>query len=145
MLSKIFFEKLGANIRDKYRKHIFGKARDVYSRAFKGYTTEYKKHKSKGTNFRQDSRFANSNAPVFTGDLLNDFGSLLKATKNSLQIGWASQGAKVKWLSKMGRILTADNQPLPKGIIKYIESEVNKELKRTATKAKVVVHRIGKT
>ena len=144
MLSKIFFQKLGANIRDKYRKHIFAKARDVYGKSFKGYSMEYRKHKSKGDNFRQDSRFANSTAPVFTGDLLKDFGSLLKATKNSLQIGWASQGAKVKWLSKMGRILKADNQPLPKGIIKFIESEVNKELKKTATKSKVVVHKIGK-
>ena len=51
MLDREFFTKLGANVRDKYRKHIFAKARDVYSKAFKGYTQDYKKYKSKGDNF----------------------------------------------------------------------------------------------
>ena len=30
MLDKTFFTKVGPNARDRYREHIFGKAKDVY-------------------------------------------------------------------------------------------------------------------
>ena len=48
MFSTKFFTKLGANVRDKYRKHIFAKARDVYGKSFKGYTSSYGARKRTG-------------------------------------------------------------------------------------------------
>ena len=129
MLDREFFTKLGANVRDKYRKHIFAKARDVYSKSFKGYTQDYKKYKSKGDNFRQDRNFANTHAPVFTGDLLRDY-SLIKTMRNGFQIGWIKDGAKVTWLKKMGRVLTSPDQPLPRGIIQYIQTQGHSYIKK---------------
>jgi len=143
MLDREFFTKLGANVRDKYRKHIFAKARDVYSKSFKGYTQDYKKYKSKGDNFRQDRNFANTHAPVFTGDLLRDY-SLIKTMKNGFQIGWTKDGAKVEWLKKMGRVLTSPDQPLPRGIIQYIQTQANGYIKKRLGPNKTTTYRIGK-
>ena len=132
MLDKKFFTRVGANTRDKYRKHIFAKSRDVYGRAFKGYTSEYGKAKRANKFKRQSSKYSNSKAPVLTGDLLRDF-TLIKVRDIGFQIGWAVQGAKIKWLKDLGRVLTDDNQPLPDGIIKYIFNEVKPYIKGKLT------------
>jgi hypothetical protein len=89
MLDKKFFDKEGPIIRDKYRKHIFAKGRDVNSRSFKGYSKEYGQLK-RGNKFkRQASKYANSKAPVLTGDLLKDFGSVFDVSKNGVTFGWS--------------------------------------------------------
>ena len=144
MLDREFFTKLGANVRDKYRKHIFAKARDVYSKAFKGYTQDYKKYKSKGDNFRQMRKYANTHPPVFTGELLNDFGSQFVVKNNGVELGWASQGAKVEWLKKMGRVLTSKDQPLPTGIIQYIQTQGHSYIKKKLGPNKTTIHKIGR-
>ena len=35
MLDKMFFLKIGPNVRDRYRKHIFQDAKDVFGKPFK--------------------------------------------------------------------------------------------------------------
>ena len=144
MLDREFFTKLGANVRDKYRKHIFAKARDVYSKSFKGYTQDYKKYKSKGDNFRQMREYANTHAPVFTGDLLRDYGMIGKPTNTGFKIGWASQGAKIKWLKKLGRVLTSPEQPLPRGIIQYIQTQGHSYIKKKLGPNKTTTYKIGR-
>ena len=143
MFSAKFFRKLATNVRDKYRKHIFGKARDVHGRSFKGYSTQYAKRKRAGKIFRQDLTQTSTKAPIATGDLLNDFGSILDATKSGFTLGWASQGAKVKWLEKLGRDISTKDQPLPKGIINFITAKVSPELLKNLPKGKKT-YRIGK-
>ncbi len=146
MLDKKFWTEVGPNVRDKYRKHIFRKARDVYSRAFKGYTSSYKEFKQKGNNKRQMSEFANSHAPVFTGDLLRDFGTVYKETNNGFTMGWSTYGARIEQLAKRGRFLSTDDQPLPTGIINYMMGRAkpftDKKLKRLLPKSKT--YKIGK-
>ena len=93
MLDRKFWNKEGPIVRDKYRKHIFAKARDVNSRSFKGYTTEYGTRKRANKFKRQSSKFANTNAPVLTGDLLKDFGSHFKVGNRSVEFGWSTFGA----------------------------------------------------
>ena len=136
MLDKKFFIKVGANTRDKYRKHIFAKARDVYWKAFKGYTSEYGKKKRANKFKEQHGRSLNTNAPILTGALLNDFGSHFKVSNTGFELGWAAQGAKIKWLKKLGRILTSDDQPLPEGIINYIFNEAKPYIKKKLPKGK---------
>ena len=41
MLDKKFFLKVGPNVRDRYRKHIFKDAKDVYGKPFEKYSTKY--------------------------------------------------------------------------------------------------------
>ena len=125
-----FFRRLGANVRDRYREHIFGKAIDVHGRTFKGYSDTYGTRKRANKFKRQASNYANSKAPVLTTDLLRDF-TLISAGKGGFQVGWASQGAKIKWLAKVGRELTTSRQPFPEKLNKYMEREVFKAIEKS--------------
>ena len=134
-----FFRRLGANVRDLYRKHIFTDAKDVYDKSFskiysEGYT-EIKKQKQQGG--------YKLNAPVLRGDLRLDFGSHFKPSANGFEIGWASQGAKIKWLKKRGRVLTDSKQAFPKGIVEYMSKELTKQYKKENPN-KTTIHNLGK-
>ena len=48
MLDKKDFIKIGANVRDNYRTHIFTKALDVNDKKFKGYKEPYRSLKRSG-------------------------------------------------------------------------------------------------
>ena len=65
-----------------------------------------------------------------TTDLLRDF-TLISAGKGGFQVGWASQGAKIKWLAKVGRELTTSRQPFPEELNKYMEREVFKAIEKS--------------
>ena len=125
-----FFRRLGANVRDRYREHIFGKAKDVHGKPFKNYSSKYAERKVANKFKRQASNYASSKAPVLTSDLLRDF-TLVSADRGGFKVGWASQGAKVKWLSKVGRELTTKRQPFPDKLNKYMEREVFKAIEKS--------------
>ena len=146
MLDATFFRKIGPNVRDRYRKHIFQDAKDVYGWAFKSYTAEYGARKRADKFKRQASQYANSNAPVLTSDLLRDY-SLIKTMSNGFQIGWTTFGARVEWLKDMGRVLTTSDKPLPDKVFKYLTTEANKYIKKGSDKLipkKTTIHKIGK-
>tara|TARA_R100000655_G_scaffold109843_1_gene165892 strand:+ start:418 stop:864 length:447 start_codon:yes stop_codon:yes gene_type:complete len=147
MLDKKFFIDVGPEVRDKYRKHIFKGAKDVYGRAFKSYTAEYGARKKANKFKRQASQYAGSKAPVLTSDLLRDY-SLIKTMRDGFQIGWTTFGARVQWLMDMGRVLTSADQPLPKGVQSYLFKEAEKYngkgLIKIFGKNKTTKHKIGK-
>ena len=147
MLDATFFRKIGPNVRDRYRKHIFQDAKDVYGRAFKSYTSEYGARKKANKFKRQASQYAGSKAPVLTSDLLRDY-SLIKTMRDGFQIGWNTFGARVQWLKDMGRVLTSKEQPLPKGVQKYLFKEAEKyngkQLVKKFGKNKTTTLKIGK-
>jgi len=122
MLDKKFFLRVGPNVRDRYRKHIFQDAKDVFDKPFKGYTKEYGQRKRANKFKRQASQYANSKAPILTSDLLRDF-SLVKTLKDGFQIGWTTLGDRVLWLAKMGRFLTTPQKPLPDKVSDYLMKE----------------------
>ena len=70
--------------------------------------------------------------------------SLIKTSRGGFQIGWVSQGFKVKSLEKKGRVLTAPDQPLPKDEIKFLDREANKYIKKGLGKSKTTRHKIGR-
>ena len=147
MLDAKFFRKIGPNVRDRYRKHIFQDAKDVYDKAFKSYTAEYGARKRANKYKRQASQYASSKAPVLTSDLLRDY-SLVKTMRDGFQIGWTTLGSRVFWLAKLGRVLTHPNQPLPKGVQSYLFKEAEKyngkALINIFGKNKRTNHKIGK-
>ena len=156
MLDATFFRKIGPEVRDRYRKHIFGsdasanykqQAKDVYGRAFKKYKQSYSQRKKADKFKRQASSFKDSTNPVLTSDLLRDY-SLVKTMKDGFQIGWTTFGARVQWLAKLGRVLTHPNQPLPKGVQSYLFKEAEKYngkgLIKIFGKNKTTKHKIGK-
>jgi hypothetical protein len=142
MLSKKFFRDLSYSIRKEYVKQIFNKGKDVYGRPFKGYTTEYGKRK-RGNEFkRQSTAFANKTSPVLTGDFMND--AKPSSTSGSASVKWAAYGSRVKYLHEMGRKVTDDRQPFPKGVISMINRKVNKEIDKQFPKNKKIVIKIQK-
>ena len=145
MLDATFFRRVGPNVRDRYREHIFGKAKDVFGRKFKGYSKEYGSMKRANKFKRQASKYANTTAPVLTSDLLRDF-SLVRVSPNGFQLGWTTYGARVQSLANKKRFLSTKQQPLPKGVINYMmkqaEPYTDKKLKRIIPKSKTI--RIGK-
>ena len=146
MLDAKFFIRIGANVRNRYRKHIFQDAKDINDKPFKAYSAEYGARKRADKFKRQASQYANSNAPVLTSDLLRDY-SLIKTMSNGFQIGWTTFGARVKWLKDMGRVLTTSDKPLPDKVFKYLTTEANKYIKKGSDKLipkKTTIHKIGK-
>ena len=162
MLDSKFFRKINAEVIMRYRKHIFdpaggGKgAKDVYGKSYKGYSghpskwtsmsmkksarnlipkggISYSDAKKTGQLKRQDEKFKNSNAPVLTGDLYKDF-QLIKLGKSGFTFGNLARQSTVKYLSKMGRRIMAENKPLPDKVGKYIMDQANKYVKKELKK-----------
>ena len=139
MLDSKFFRKINAEVIMRYRKHIFdpaggGKgAKDVYGKSYKGYSSGYSKAKRTGRLKRQEAKFGNSNAPVLTGDLYKDF-QLIKLGKSGFTFGNLTRQSTVKYLSKMGRRIMAENKPLPDKVGKYIMDQANKYVKKELKK-----------
>ena len=143
MLDKMFFIKIGPNVRDRYRKHIFKDAKDVFGKPFKAYTSKYGQNKRANKFKRQASQYANSKAPVLTSDLLRDY-SLIKTSTSGFQIGWITLGARVEALKKMGRVLTSKSQPMPDGVISYLSKEAHGYIKKKLGPNKTTIHKIGR-
>ena len=143
MLDATFFLKVGPNTRDRYRKHIFKDAKDVYDAPFKGYSNEYGERKRANKFKGQASQYAGTTAPVLTSALLLDY-SLIKTSSGGFQIGWIKEGAKVEGLKRMGRVLTSKSKPLPNGVIKYLSNEAHGYIKKRLGKSKTTTHRIGR-
>ena len=143
MLDKTFFLRVGPNVRNRYRDHIFKKALDVFGKPFKAYTSKYGERKRANKFKRQASDYANSKAPVLTQQLLNDY-SLIKTASRGFQIGWTTLGARVEALKKMGRVLTSKSQPMPDGVIRYLHSEAHSYIKKRLGPNKTTTYKIGR-
>ena len=143
MLDKIFFLRVGPNVRDRYREHIFKKALDVFGKPFKKYTSKYGQAKRANKFKRQAFKYANSNAPVLTSDLLRDY-SLIKTASRGFQIGWTTLGARVVWLKKMGRFLTTRAKALPDAVAIYLREQVKIEIDKQLGGDTTTIHKIKK-
>ena len=139
MLDSKFFRKISADVVMKYRKHTFdpaggGKgAKDVFGKPFKAYKSSYKK--STGNIKRQSLKFANSKAPVLTGDLLRDYG-FQKFLPNGFSFGFKTEGAKVKRLAELGRVIASEKHPIPKSVEKFINKQADKYVENKLGKIK---------
>ena len=146
MLDSRFFRKINAEVIMRYRKHIFdpaggGKgAKDVYGKPYKVYENmenpySYGNRKKSGRLKRQDAKFSNSNAPVLRGDLYKDF-QLIKLGRSGFTFGNLARQSTVKFLSKMGRVIMAENKALPTKVGNYIMKEADKYVKNKLSKIK---------
>ena len=139
MIDKNFFNKLEVETSKKYRALIFDpkgkgkKATDVYGKPYKGYSTNYKKQKTKGNlkgidKTPQDAKFKDSKAPVLTGALMNSFGTA-GAYTTGFGFGTVTKRALVKKLEDMGRVVSNNQKPVPDGVADYIMGEFDKNVK----------------
>ena len=142
MLDRKFFAKNAANIVARYRKHIFDpagggkKARQVDGRAYPSkYSNQYSIAKKSAKIKRSDTKFSQSNAPVLTGDLLKDFQGF-KLISGGFKFGTPTQGGKVQNLTRLGRVIATEKNPIPKQVEKYIMSQADKYVKKELGKIK---------
>jgi hypothetical protein len=146
MLDAQFFIDVGANVRDRYRNHIFRKAKDINDESFKPYTSETYEQRKKAGKFKRFTKGDKLTSPVLSGDLLRDY-SLIKTMSNGFQIGWTTFGARVEHLRNYGRVLTTSDKPLPTKVFKYLTTEAHKYIKKGSDKLipkKTTRHKIGK-
>tara|TARA_Y100001963_G_scaffold72041_1_gene100131 strand:- start:242 stop:772 length:531 start_codon:yes stop_codon:yes gene_type:complete len=159
MLDRKFFSKNAANIVARYRKHIFDptgggkKAKQVTGRPYPDYSKKGEnvgwRTIGEGTNRRSvfidsyknkklkkgDSKFAQSNAPVFTRALMNDFQGF-QLISGGFRFGTPTQSGKVKNLAKLGRVISSERKPLPDSVSKYIMIQADKYVKKKLGKIK---------
>ena len=90
----------------------------------------------------QHQKFKDSKAPVLTGDLLNDY-QFVKYLINGFSFGFPTQGAKVKQLAKMGRVISKENKALPDSVAKYLMDQADKYVKKELKKIKGGTFNIG--
>ena len=133
MLDLGFFKKINQEVVNKYRQNIFGTksggklARDVDGNEYPDYKDKGV-GKSKGTGYRQRAAYKLSKAPVFTGDLLNDF-QLRKTNSQGFSFGTVSWGAKDKSLADLGRVISKTGKALPTIVENFIMKEADKYAK----------------
>ena len=143
MLDNKFFRKISADVVMNYRKHIFdpagggSKAKQVDGKSYPSYSPNYKKSTGnlKVNGKPQHKKFKSSNAPVLTGDLLRDYG-FQKYMTNGFSLGFKTEGAKVKRLAELGRVLSSERIPIPKSVAKFILLEANKYVMKELNKIK---------
>lgn len=155
MLDKGFFRILIKELPMKYRKYIFNPpsgraAKNVYGREYPTYSTfpskwasmgmrksakdlipkggiSYADAKKTGQMKRQASSFANSTAPVLSGDLLKDFVATNSGLlSDGMGFGNITELGKVKNLEKQGRAIATSDRPLPKPVEKWIMGEADR-------------------
>ena len=120
LFNKDFWNHFGSVAVNAYRDYIFDKSNPRMSndRPFPNYSDKYKKQKATGNIKLQNQSFANSKAPLLTGDLMRNTNHSTDAKNNAIYIGWNAEANKVKWLREMDRprILTSKAHPFPKKI-----------------------------
>ena len=140
VLDLAFFKKINQEVVNRYRAHTFGttsngmKAMDIDDREYPDYK-DLGVSKSKGTGTRQRASYKLSKAPVFSGDLLNDF-QLRKTNSSGFSFGTVAWGSKVKSLANMGRVISRENKALPIKVGNYIMKEADKYVNKKLGKIK---------
>ena len=147
MLGSQFFRRLGVKVVKEWRQHIFVDARDIDDKKFPGYKDPYGTNKRAGKLYKQAGDSKGTTAPYVVGDLKNDL-IFTGVTRNSVKVGWAKEGGKIKALEKMGRVITKSNKPFPTKILNMIGKEAKKEVKKIIKReyppGKVIKLPIGK-
>ena len=139
LFNKGFWEHFGAVAKNDYRDYIFDKSNPRMSndRPFPNYSDKYKKQKATGNIKLQNQSYANSKAPLLSGNLMLDTNHSADAKNNAVYIGWTSHAYKVKHLRDMKpeRILTSKAHPFPKKITrKKLMKLFNQHLKKVMPK-----------
>ena len=145
--SRKFWNDVGLEARNRYRKEIFEKGKNVYgSKWWDGrYSPQYTIAKKSGKIPRSASAFSSKVTAVLTSDLFKDFKGFIKPRHNGVQLGYPTMGGRVDRLRKAGKkgTLTSTDKPLPDSVRNYITKEYNKYIKKNS-KNTTRVHKMKK-
>jgi hypothetical protein len=123
--------KLGNKVIGMIKKWTIEEGRDVFGKKFPKYSTKYRKAKIAGKFKRQTSRSGKPNF-VLTGDTMGDL-KVLKATKDSVIIGWTSWGHVIERFADVNlgskrRAVTTKEKPVAKHIADFIVKDYLKQM-----------------
>ena len=142
MLDKEFFKKNAQDIVNEYRKHIFDPAgggsgaKNVYGKNYPGrYSEPYGTKKKNKSLPRRNAKFAGSNAPVLTGDLMKDFQGF-DLTGDGFKFGTPTRGGVVKNLDSLDRTISSNKKPIPEKVEDFIIDLADKYVKKKLKKIK---------
>jgi len=149
MIDNKFWKKYAIEIVAEYREKIFdfkggGKgAKNVFGKNYPSkYSEPYGTNKKNKTLPRRNARFANSNAPVLTGDLARDFQGI-DMLPDGFKFGTPTRGSVVKNLESLKRPISTRSQPIPKKVEDFIIDLANKYVKKKLGKIKGRTFNIG--
>ena len=146
LFGKEFYNRLAGVAVNEYRKITFDKSspKMANKQPFPKYTSKsYQNRKQTNKLKRQDSSYANSTAPVVSGDLMIDTKSDFNVKEQAIYIGWTAHAYKLEHLRKNGRFLTSHTHPINPRVIKKLMPSFNRELKRIMPKGTHTI-KIGK-
>lgn len=143
--TKQFWKFVGDESADRIRVHTTKGGKDVEGRKFQPYSTSYKARKASGK-FKNQSSTSTKVDLQLTGDMMRNL-QTRGFTKNNVIIGWRAENAqKIEWNADMGRTVTSNVRPVPKGVERFILNEVDKHINKNAREAtrKPINLKIGK-
>ena len=143
--TKQFWKFVGDESADRIRVHTTKGGKDVEGRKFQPYSTSYRARKASGKFKRQSSTSTKVDLQL-TGDMMRNL-QTRGFTKDKVVIGWSGADAqKIQWNDDMGRTVTSNVKPVPKGVERFILNEVDKHIIKNAREAtkKPINLKIGK-
>ena len=143
--TKQFWKFVGDESADRIRVHTTKGGKDVEGRKFQPYSTSYKARKASG-NIKNQSSTSTKVDLQLTGDMMRNL-QTRGFSKNNVVIGWRDENAqKIQWNADMGRTVTSNVRPVPKGVERFILNEVDKHINKNAREAtrKPINLKIGK-
>ena len=145
LFDRTAFRHFETVVSNEYRKVTYDKSNPRMSNdeKFPKYSKPYEARKKNNKIKRQNSSYANSTAPIATGDLMLDTNSDFNVREQAIYIGWTAEANKVKWLREQGRFLTSHTHPINPRVIKKLMPSFNRELKRIMPKGTHTIN-IGK-
>ena len=144
MIDKGFYRKYAQDIVNEYRKLIFdiagaGKgAKNVYGNSYPSfgeYSEAYREAKAGRTLPKRSAKFSNSNAPVLTEALSQDFQGH-DLLSDGFRFGTQTRGAVVKNLDRLKRTISSTKQLIPKKLEDFIMDLADKYSKKELGKIK---------
>ena len=149
MIDKEFFRKNAQDIVNEYRKRIFdpagggSRAKDVHGKDYSSmYSEPYGTNKKNKTLPRRNAKFAGSNAPVLTGDLMKDFQGF-DLTGDGFKFGTPTRGGVVKNLDSLKRTISSNKKPIPEKVEDFIIDLADKYVMKKLGKIKGRTFNIG--
>ena len=149
MLDRQFYKENAQDIVNEYRKRIFDPAgggsgaKDVYGKSYPGkYSEPYGTNKKNKSLPRRNAKFALSNAPVLTGDLMKDFQGI-GMLSDGFKFGTPTRGGVIQNLDRLKRTISSNKKPIPEKVEDFIIDRANKYVLKKLGKIKGGTFNIG--
>lgn len=118
------------------------KGKDVNNKKFKAYKSKKYAMAKKNKKFKRQSSTGTRVDLTLTGDMLQDL-QVVKATKDSVRIGFPSEAAKVHGNADNGRHISTASTPIPakaaKELKKLLDAQIKSNLNKVSGRTRIII------